>query len=71
MSLSIGRKRGDISVQFFRAEESLYMFDPDTFQVHRFEDGRWVLTDDLTLREDIRFRSVEVSCLEVQRAACG
>ena len=47
------------------------MFDPDTFQVHRFEDGRWVLTDDLTLREDIRFRSVEVSCLEVQRAACG
>jgi hypothetical protein len=60
-----------MSLQFFRAEESLYMFDPDTFQVHRFEDGRWVPTDDLSLRENIRFRSVEVSCPEVQQAACG
>lgn len=60
-----------MSVQFFRAENSLYMFDPETFQVYCCENGRWILTDDLTLREDIRFRSVEVSCLEVQQAACG
>jgi hypothetical protein len=53
-----------MSVRFFRHDHSLYMFDPDTFQVYRFDSGRWVLSEDAMLREEIRFRSVEVSCAE-------
>lgn len=60
-----------MSVRFFRHDHSLYMFDPDTFQVYRFECGRWVLSEDPTLREEIRFRSVEVSCAEALQVACG
>jgi hypothetical protein len=50
-----------MSVKYFRNGHTLYMFDPDTFQIHLYQDGRWVQADDSTLREDIRFRSVELS----------
>lgn len=60
-----------MSIRFFCSDNSLFMFDPETYHVHRFEEGRWVLTEDPALREDIRFRSEEVSCAEAQHAACG
>jgi hypothetical protein len=60
-----------MGVRFFRNEQALYMFDPDTFRVYRFESGRWVLSDDIRLREEIRFRSIEVSCAEAMQVACG
>jgi hypothetical protein len=37
------------------------MFDPETFQIHLYQRGCWVESDDPMLREDIRFRSIELS----------
>ncbi len=59
-----------MSVKYFNNDHSLYMFDPETFQIHLYQHGTWVATDDSTLREDIRFRSVELShgqALELSR----
>jgi hypothetical protein len=50
-----------MSVKYFRNGHTLYMFDPETFQIHLYQHGRWVPADGSTLREDIRFRSVELS----------
>ena len=50
-----------MSVKFFRNAHILCMFDPETFQVHLYQHGCWVESHDPTLREDIRFRSVELS----------
>ena len=50
-----------MSTKFFRNDHTLCMFDPETFQIHLYQHGSWVESDDPTLREDIRFRSVEVS----------
>jgi len=50
-----------MSVKFFRSDRTLYMFDPETFQIHLYRHGSWVESDDPMLREDIRFRSVELS----------
>jgi len=50
-----------MSVKFFRSDRTLYMFDPETFQIHLYQHGCWVASDDPTLREDIRFHSVELS----------
>jgi hypothetical protein len=47
------------------------MFDPDTFKVYLYDAGRWVESDDLKLREDIRFRSVELSQNEALQRARG
>lgn len=60
-----------MSVRFFRHDHSLYMFDPDTFRVYRLERGHWALLEDSALREEIRLRSIEVSCAEALQAACG
>mgnify|MGYP005843183831 CR=1 FL=1 len=34
-----------MGVRFFGNEQAIYMFDPDTFRVYRFDSGRWVLSD--------------------------
>jgi hypothetical protein len=43
------------------------MFDPDTYKIHLYQGGTWIESNDLQLREDIRFRSVELSRKEVLR----
>jgi len=50
-----------MSVKFFRNTHTLYKFDPETFQIHLYQRGCWVESNDPRLREDIRFRSVELS----------
>ncbi|MCU0591874.1 MAG: hypothetical protein MUC57_10410 [Desulfobacterales bacterium] len=50
-----------MSIKFFRNDHTLCMFDPETFQIHLYQHGCWVESDDPMLREDIRFRSVELS----------
>lgn len=50
-----------MSVQFFRNDETVYMFDPETYQIHLRQGGSWVESNDLQLRENIRFRSIELS----------
>ena len=49
------------TVQFFRKEQVIYLFDRETFKVYVCEGARWAESDDPTLREDIRFRSIELS----------
>lgn len=51
-----------VSDKFFQNDHALCMFDPDTFKVYPYDAGRWVESDDLKLREDIRFRSIEIQC---------
>jgi hypothetical protein len=60
-----------VSVKFFQKDHSVCMFDPDTFKVYLYDAGRWVESDDLKLREDIRFRSVELSQNEALQRARG
>jgi hypothetical protein len=43
------------------------MFDPDSYKIHLYQGGAWIESNDLQLREDIRFRSVELSRKEVLR----
>jgi hypothetical protein len=50
-----------LHVKFFRNEHGVCLFDPDTFKMYVYDNGRWVESDDLRLREEIRFRSVELS----------
>jgi hypothetical protein len=50
-----------MSVQFFRSDGTICMFDPETFKIHLYQGAGWVESDDPELREDIRFRSVELS----------
>lgn len=50
-----------MSVKFFRSTHTLCMFDPETFKIHLYQHGCWVESHDPALREDIRFRSVELS----------
>ena len=57
------------SVAFFRNNHAIYMFDPETFKVYVCEGGRWLESDDPGLREDIRFRSIELSQAEVWQRA--
>jgi hypothetical protein len=60
-----------MSAKYFHNDHSLYMFDPETFQIHLYQHGCWVESDDSTLREDIRFHSVELSrdqVLQLSRA---
>lgn len=59
-----------VSVKFFQKDHAVCMFDPDTFKVYLHAAGRWVESEDLALREDIRFRSVEISRNEALRHAC-
>jgi hypothetical protein len=59
-----------VSVKFFQKDHADCMFDPDTFKVYLHAAGRWVESEDLTLREEIRFRSVEISRNEALRHAC-
>lgn len=56
-----------MSVKFFRNDRTLCMFDPDTYKIHLYQCGTWIESNDLQLREDIRFRSVELSRKEVLR----
>lgn len=58
-------------VKFFRNANTVFMFDPENFQVYRYDAGRWVQSSDLKLREDIRLCSVEVSRREALQLACG
>ncbi len=60
-----------VSDKFFQNDNALCMFDPDTFKVYRYDAGRWVESDDLELREDIRFHSIELSRKEALERACG
>jgi hypothetical protein len=50
-----------VSVKFFQNDHAVCMFDLDTFKVYLYDAGRWVESDDLELRENIRFRSIELS----------
>lgn len=50
-----------MSAKYFHNDHFLCMFDPETFQIHLYQHGIWVASEDSTLREDIRFRSVELS----------
>jgi hypothetical protein len=50
-----------MSVQFFRNDETVCMFDPETYQMYLRQGGSWVESNDLQLRENIRFRSIELS----------
>jgi hypothetical protein len=59
------------AVKFFRNAHTVFMFDPDTFQVYRYDAGRWIQSDDIQLREDIRMCSVEVSRAEALQLARG
>ena len=59
-----------ISLKFFRNDHAVCMFDPDTFKVYLYDAGRWIQSDDLALREDIRFRSVELSRDEAMKGRC-
>ena len=56
-----------VSVKFFRKEHALCMFDPDTFKIYLYNEDRWVESDDLKLREEIRLSSVELSRNEALR----
>ncbi len=56
-----------VSVKFFRNDHALCMFDPDTFKIYLCDGGRWVESDDLNLREEIRLRSIELSRNEALR----
>lgn len=56
-----------VSVKFFQNNHVVCMFDPDTFKVYLYDAGRWVESDDPELREDIRFRSVELSSDEAMK----
>jgi hypothetical protein len=58
-------------VKFFRNANAVFMFDPETFQVYQYNAGRWVQSNDLKLREDIRLCSAEVSHREALQLACG
>jgi hypothetical protein len=61
-----------VSVKYFQNEQAVCMFDPDTFKVYLYDAGRWVESEDPMLREDIRFRSVELSRREaLQRGWVG
>jgi hypothetical protein len=60
-----------VSAWFFENDHAVCMFDPDTFKVYLYDAGRWVESDDLKLREDIRFRSVELSQNEALQRARG
>ncbi len=60
-----------MSVKFFRSDGTICMFDPETFKIHLYQGAGWVESDDPELREDIRFRSVELSrdqALQLSRA---
>jgi hypothetical protein len=50
-----------MSVKFFRNDHAIFMFNPETYQIHLYQSGNWIESNDLKLREDIRFRSVELS----------
>lgn len=54
-----------MSVKFFRSDQTLCMFDPETYKIHLYQGGSWIESNDPKLREDIRFRSVELTCKEV------
>ncbi len=60
-----------MSVQFFRNDRLLCMFDPETFKMYLYRDGRWIESEDPTIREDIRLRSVELSRREALGHACA
>ncbi|MGE5258475.1 MAG: hypothetical protein ACM3KE_17495 [Hyphomicrobiales bacterium] len=57
------------SVKYFRNDQAIYMFDPETFKVYVRDGGGWLESDDPGLREDIRFRSIELSRAEVLKRA--
>lgn len=59
------------SVKFFQNGHAVFLFDPDTFKVYLYAAGRWVESDDMKLREDIRFRSLELSRKEALQRVCG
>jgi|MudIll2142460700_1097286.scaffolds.fasta_scaffold116031_2 hypothetical protein len=60
-----------MSVKFFRNDRLLCMFDPETFKMYLYRDGRWIESEDPTIREDIRLRSVELSRREALGHACA
>jgi len=45
-----------MSVKFFRNDRLLCMFDPETFKMYLYRDGRWIESEDPAIREDIRLR---------------
>jgi hypothetical protein len=47
------------------------MFDPDTFKIYLHDGDRWVESDDLKLREDIRLSSVELSREQALHSCCA
>jgi hypothetical protein len=47
------------------------MFDPETFKMYLYRDGRWIESEDPAIREDIRLRSVELSRREALGYACA
>jgi len=60
-----------MSVKFFRNDRFLCMFDPETFKMYLYQQGRWIESRDPAVREDIRLRSVELSRREALGHACA
>jgi len=50
-----------LSVKFFQNGHTVCLFGPDPFKVYLYATSRWVESDDMNLREDIRFHSMELS----------
>ena len=59
-----------MSVKFFRSDLTLCMFDPETFKMYLYREGRRIESNDPALREDIRLRSVELSPHEALSRCC-
>ncbi len=58
-----------MTAKFFRSDRFLCMFDPETFKMYLYRDGRWIESKDPALRENIRMRSVELSHEEALKHA--
>jgi hypothetical protein len=53
------------AAKYFRNDQAIYMFDPETFKLYVHDGGTWLESDDPGLRDAIRYRSIELSRAEV------
>ena len=54
-----------MSNKFFRNQNVLFMFDPETYRTFVYNTGKWVETKESDCLDEIRFRTVELSISEV------
>jgi hypothetical protein len=53
-----------MSNKFFRNQQALFMFDPETYRTFVYNAGKWVETNESDCLDEIRFRTVELSISE-------